>query len=234
MKRDQPELDKQLCGVCGSTERWFLHYVRHRGIYRKLCTNCVLKNNPGLFCPICLDFYEYPLPVRDQVMCIRCPSISHAACVAANSSFRNFQCPSCSQPTFSFFNLRRQNDCQEAKTTIMIDKDAAMALFAAARIAAAVMTEAAVVARGTAESRVNDAITAKKKAREALERLTSLVKMEREKDLKSGGIVSAPESLNVKPKLEGPGAIKVAPKISEPEGSNGLRGDQLKTSHADP
>lgn len=63
----------------------------------------------------------------------------------------------------------------------MIDKDAAKALFAAARIAAAVMTEAAVVARGTAESRVNDAITAKKKAREALERLTSLVNMEKEK-----------------------------------------------------
>ncbi|XP_020419467.1 uncharacterized protein LOC18779200 [Prunus persica] len=167
-------------------------------------------------------------------MCVRCPSISHSACVAANSSFRNFQCPPCSQPTFSFFNLSRQNDCQEAKTTIVIDKDAAKAIFAAARIAAAVMTEAAVVARGTAESQVNDAITAKKKAREALERLTSLVNMEKEKDLKSGDFVSAPESLNVKPKLEGPGAIQVASKSSDPEGTNGLPGDQLKTSRADP
>ncbi|CAL8990989.1 unnamed protein product [Prunus brigantina] len=229
MKRDQPDLEKRLCGVCGSTERWFLHYVRHRGHFRKLCTNCVLKNNPGLFCPICLDFFEQPLPARDQVMCVRCPSISHSACVAANSSFRSFQCPPCSQPTFSFFNLTRQNDGQDAKTTVVIDKDAAKALVAAARIAAALMTKAAVAARVDAERRVKEAVVAKKKAREALERLTSLVNKEKEKDSKSGGVVSAPESLNAKPKLEGPGPIQVAPKISEPEGSNGL-----KTSHADP
>ncbi|PQP97823.1 uncharacterized protein Pyn_00346 [Prunus yedoensis var. nudiflora] len=91
------------------------------------------------------------------------------------------------------------------------------------------MTKVAVATRVDAERQVMEAVMGKKKAREALERFTSVVNKEKEKDSKSGGIVSAPESLNTKPKLEGPGPIQVAPKISEPEGSNGL-----KTSHADP
>ncbi|KAL6268914.1 hypothetical protein ACE6H2_025825 [Prunus campanulata] len=91
------------------------------------------------------------------------------------------------------------------------------------------MTKAAIATRVDPERRVKEVVVGKKKAKEALERFTSLVNKEKEKDSKSGGVVSAPESLNAKPKLEGPGPIQVAPKISKPEGSNGL-----KTTHADP
>ncbi|GAV78529.1 hypothetical protein CFOL_v3_21995 [Cephalotus follicularis] len=177
MKQQQSE-----CGLCCREDRWLLHSLRHRGSYRKLCTNCVLNNHQGLFCPICLQvFDDDPPPPHLRLMCLRCPSISHLSCVSSSSA-ANFTCPPCSNPHFSFFSVNhgRSND----KDTRFIDKDSANALVAAAKIAAASMTKAATLARVEAERRVKEAAFAKKRAREALERLLYLGAKEKEKDSK--------------------------------------------------
>ncbi|XP_009369704.2 uncharacterized protein LOC103959086 [Pyrus x bretschneideri] len=234
MRRDEPELERRLCGVCGSSERWFLHYIHHKGAFQRLCTNCVLQNYRGLYCPLCLDYFDQPLPARDRVMCVKCPSVSHPACVlVANSSFHGFECHSCPQG-YLFFTLNRpQNDANDAKTACLIDKANAKALVAAAKIAAASMAKAAVLARTDSERRVREAVLAKKKAREALEKLSSLVNKQKQQDSKAGDVVSGPESLNGKPKLESSDGIPAAPKIVKAEGSNGLVGDRLKMGNVD-
>ncbi|KAB2634218.1 hypothetical protein D8674_042134 [Pyrus ussuriensis x Pyrus communis] len=234
MRRDEPEPERRLCGVCGSSERWFLHYIRYKGAFQRLCTNCVLQNYRGLYCPFCLEFFDPPLPARDRVMCVKCPSVSHPACVlVANSSFHGFECQTCQQG-YPFFNLNRpQNDANNPKTAFVIDKANAKALVAAAKIAAASMAKAAVAARTEAERRVREAVMAKKKAREALEKLNSLVNKQKEQDSKAGDVVSGPKSLNGKPKLESSGGIPPAPKIVKAEGSNGLGSDPLKIGNVD-
>lgn len=73
----------------------------------------------------------------------------------------------------------------------VIDKDSAKVLVAAARIAAATMSKAAHTTRIEAERRVKEAALAKKRAREALERVAFLSLKEKEKELKvtvSGGL----------------------------------------------
>ncbi|GMY28029.1 homeotic protein female sterile [Fagus crenata] len=181
------------CGGCGSSERWPLHTVRHRGSYRRLCTDCVLKNHQSLFCPLCLlVFDETPPPLPDRLVCLNCPSIAHRSCAPPDST-TSFLCPPCTNPNFSFFfsdsdsdpnpNPKRiktedggvpfrRNTCN---TTKAIDKDSSKALLAAARIASASMNKAAATAQSDAERRVREAALAKKKAKEALEHLAFLV-----------------------------------------------------------
>ncbi|XP_039072247.1 uncharacterized protein LOC120219494 [Hibiscus syriacus] len=102
MKRDQ----LSECGGCGIPERFFLHNLRHRASYRRLCTNCVLKNHQGLFCPICLQVFNEPPPPYQRLICLKCPSVSHLSCSSSSSSIsQSFTCPLCSNPNFSFFNL---------------------------------------------------------------------------------------------------------------------------------
>ncbi|XVE65459.1 hypothetical protein DITRI_Ditri08aG0001400 [Diplodiscus trichospermus] len=185
MKRDlQAE-----CVGCGAPERLLLHNVRHRASYRRFCTNCVLKNHQGLFCPICLEVFSESPPPHQRLICLKCPSISHLAC-SSSSSQSSFTCPPCSNPNFSFFNVTPNtsnkkpkstpdhhggsNDDEDDKKKRVFDKEAAKALLAAAKIAAASMTKAAAVARVEAERRVKEATLAKKRAKEALDRLAFL------------------------------------------------------------
>ncbi|EEF43189.1 uncharacterized protein LOC8261350 [Ricinus communis] len=159
------------CGGCGGENRWLLHNVRHRAAYRRLCTNCILKTHQGLFCPFCFHVYDHdsllvPAP-EERVMCLKCPSISHLSCLPPFHNTSPFLCPPCSSPNFSFFNLPHDDD-------VSIDIDSARALVAAAKIAAVSMAKAAALARLEAERRVKEATLAKKRAREALERLAFL------------------------------------------------------------
>lgn len=72
-----------------------------------------------------------------------------------------------------------------------LDVGSARALVAAAKIAALSMSKAAAMARVEAERRVKEAALAKKRAREALERLLYLAAEERERETKkgSGGVL---------------------------------------------
>lgn len=176
MKRER---DHQFeCGICGAEDRYLLHNVRHRTpSYRRLCTNCLLKDHRGLFCPFCFSVYEEPLPI-DRSMCNKCPSISHKPCIPSNYPHHTpFICPSCSSPNFSFFNPTTNGDSPSGR---IIDRDSARALVAAAKIAAVSMTKAAAMAKVEAEKRVKEATYAKKRAREALERLAYLAAKEKE------------------------------------------------------
>ncbi|KDP28008.1 hypothetical protein JCGZ_19088 [Jatropha curcas] len=172
-------MDQSECGGCGGVRRWVLHNVRHRAAYRRLCTNCILKSHQGLFCPFCFEVYDESLPPHERLMCLKCPSISHLSCVPWSHphSPPSFLCPACSTPNFSFFNLDSNNATNSGTP---IDKDSARALLAGARIAAVSMAKAATVARVEAERRVKEAALAKKRAREALERLAYLAAKEKE------------------------------------------------------
>ncbi|KAF9673220.1 hypothetical protein SADUNF_Sadunf10G0001700 [Salix dunnii] len=188
MKRER---DHQFeCGICGTEDRYLLHNVRHRTpSYRRLCTNCLLKDHRGLFCPFCFIVYEEPLQ-NDRSMCNKCPSIAHKLCIPSTYPHHSpFICPTCSSPGFSFINPNRNGDFSSGR---VIDKDSARALVAAAKIAAISMTKAAALARVEAEKRVKEATFAKKRAREALERLAYLAAKENEmmEGIKGGGGVN--------------------------------------------
>ncbi|KAJ4721891.1 DNA binding protein [Melia azedarach] len=186
MKREQ----QSECGVCGCSDKLLLHNVRHRGTYRRFCSNCILKAHQGLFCPICLQVYDgSPPPPHVRVMCVKCPSICHLSCVSSSSATTSssFLCPPCSSPNFSFFNFNNKkvkvngdgnsNDTNDDEKRI--DVGSAKALVAAAKIAASSMSKAAAVARVEAERRVKEAALAKKRAREALEKLLYLAAEEK-------------------------------------------------------
>ncbi|KAK4742716.1 hypothetical protein SAY87_000717 [Trapa incisa] len=217
------------CGECGggcsSGERWILHNVRHKAIYRRLCTHCVLNCFRGHFCPVCLEVFDpidsQPRP-NQRVMCLNCPSISHLSCASSNSGGHPFQCPSCSNPNFSFFTLRILPDSSNKNTKAeknadanggcnlrgngicrrVIDKDSAKVLVAAARIAAVTMNKAAHTARIEAERRVKEAALARKRAREALERVSFLSLKEKEelKMVVNGGLGTVQEK-KMKPRV---------------------------------
>ncbi|CAK9170124.1 unnamed protein product [Ilex paraguariensis] len=204
------------CGDCGTQDPPFLYNLRHRGIYRRMCTSCVLNNNLSSFCPLCFDVYDHhPPPSHLRVMCLHCPSISHLQCVRSSTTFFNsaYQCPQCSNPNFTFFKIGgksnttgatpitkrvRVNDgkAKPSKARTVINEDLAKQLVAAARIAAASMNKAAVVATVEAERRVKEAAVARGRAKEALERVAYLVAKEK---LES---TSMPGQHKVKPQVD--------------------------------
>ncbi|KAF8392659.1 hypothetical protein HHK36_023008 [Tetracentron sinense] len=185
MKRDQPSN----CGGCGSDELWLLHNVRHRGIYRRLCTSCVLKSFPGSFCPICYEFFEGSSPSNDDVLCLKCPSISHSACVGLDVAPR-YVCPPCENPSFLFFDIGGSSKTSKGcdGKSVGIDQKSGKVLLAAARIASFSMNKATATARVEMEKRAKEAALTKKRAKEALERVALLASKEKEK----GVPVSAP------------------------------------------
>ncbi|KAL6964579.1 hypothetical protein U1Q18_035630 [Sarracenia purpurea var. burkii] len=178
-----PTTTPTVCGNCGYEERRLLHHVRHRGIFRRLCTSCVLRLHPQSFCPTCFLVYDrFPPPSNDTITCTKCYSSSHSNCIAANAAASPYICPPCSNPNAQIFDAKKVKDgegeggdanCRE------IDKKAAKVLLAAARIAAASMSKAAVAARAEAERRAKEAAFTRKRAREALEHVAFLVAKEK-------------------------------------------------------
>ncbi|XP_062081735.1 uncharacterized protein LOC133788318 [Humulus lupulus] len=169
------------CGNCGSPNRWVLHHVRIRGIHRRLCTTCVLRLHPSLFCPGCFQFYDsnnVPPPSK-RLTCSKCSSFTHSHCAqpptapptssasASSSSSASYLCPACASPNFNFFDI-------DSEPNRAIDKRLALVLLCAAKISAASMTKAVIVARAEAERRVREAALARKRAKEALDNLAIL------------------------------------------------------------
>ncbi|XP_059652199.1 uncharacterized protein LOC132299528 [Cornus florida] len=173
------------CGNCGVVERRLLHHVRHRGIFRRLCTSCVLRLHPQSFCPTCFLVYEKSPPAQnDHVTCFKCYSSSHSHCVGSSIPNR-YVCPNCSNPSALIFDVKKAKDGEDCKA---IDEKAARVLLAAAKIAAVSMNKAAVVVRQEAEKRAKEAAFARKRAREAMEHIAVLAVKEK---LESREVVSA-------------------------------------------
>ncbi|KAI3833260.1 hypothetical protein MKW98_006359 [Papaver atlanticum] len=168
------------CGGCGSQNQWILHKVHQRGIYRHLCTSCVLKFNAGLFCPICFQVYNLGSSSSsfaiDRIMCQNCPSVSHKSCASSltkgEKNNPHYQCPPCLNPNFVFFDVTKS---EKGK---VIDVNSAKVLVAAATISSNSMSKAASLARVDAERRVNEATVSRKRAKEFLEKVILLEKNE--------------------------------------------------------
>ncbi|KAF8394739.1 hypothetical protein HHK36_020956 [Tetracentron sinense] len=229
MKRDQTSE----CDGCSSEERWLLHSVRHRGIYRRLCTSCVLKFFPVSFCPICYEVYEGSPPSHDRVMCLKCPSISHFDCVGIDVA-SHFVCPPCVNPSFLFFdvgvsNKRIKGGNRESVLAGSINQESAKVFFAAARLATISMNKAVTTARVEMERRVKEAVLLKKRASEALELCDSLESRDKEKRKGSTGIPgSVPLVEAQKKKSKGNGAAAAAAAVAaQKRNQNHLRGDGM-------
>ncbi|CAL8079336.1 unnamed protein product [Prunus armeniaca] len=198
MKRDQPDLEKRLCGVCGSTERWFLHY----GPPQRTFSSCASGALPSLTLPA-----SQPIP----------PSAASSALPAPS-------------PPSSFFNLTRQNDGQDAKTTVVIDKDAAKALVARRQDRSGFDDQSCRPPPGLTPSAGSRKPSWRKRRPERPwndSRLLSIRKRRRIRRVEA--LFRRLRASTRSPNWRVLGQFKWCPKISEPEGSNGL-----KTSHADP
>ncbi|KAK9920077.1 hypothetical protein M0R45_028640 [Rubus argutus] len=160
------------CSNCGTKKGWVLHNVRHRATLRRFCTSCVLRLHPAYFCPFCFVFRDHNSqntpPPNLLVSCSKCPSLSHGDCLPRPSASAAFLCPPCASgnPNYSFFQLDDHNK--------VLDKRLAAVLLCAANISAASMSKAVVTSRAEAEKRVREAAFARKRAREALDRLVLL------------------------------------------------------------
>ncbi|KAI3827774.1 hypothetical protein L1987_01857 [Smallanthus sonchifolius] len=169
-----------VCGQCGVEERKFLHNVRHRGNFRRLCTSCVLRLHPQCFCPACLGVYERSPPI-DAVVCYKCYSSSHPTCVPSppagtiTSSRCSSPCSSCLNPNLLVLNLNRPENGSRRS----IDSTAARLLLAAGKIASMSMNKAEVAAAMEAERRSKEAAYTKKRAKEALDHVVSFMVKEK-------------------------------------------------------
>ncbi|KAH9670281.1 dna-binding protein [Citrus sinensis] len=157
------------CGNCGAHVATFLFNVRLRGIHRRVCTKCVLKLHPSSFCPVCFAFYDSspPHPSKRQA-CSQCSSFTHSHCATSPPS--PYLCRLCSPSS----SITLMNDMSSSSPKRIDDKSAAIVL-CAAKIASSSMAKAVTVARNEAEKKVRDAALARKKAREALERVGVLI-----------------------------------------------------------
>ncbi|MFS7967475.1 putative transcription factor C2H2 family [Helianthus anomalus] len=181
-----------VCGQCGIEDRKFLHHVRHRGTFRRLCTTCVLRLHPQCFCPYCLGVYDRSPPI-DAVVCYKCYSSSHPTCVSPpisttmtstmstmTSSRCSSPCASCVNPNLLVLNLNRvESRSNGGRVVDRIDLNAARLLLAAGKIAAMSMNKAEVAAANEAERRAKEAAYTRKRAREALDHVVRLMVKEK-------------------------------------------------------
>ncbi|XP_051136491.1 uncharacterized protein LOC127255138 [Andrographis paniculata] len=171
--------DLRECHSCKSLHSIILHNVPHRGSFVFLCTACVLRHHTGSFCPLCFDFYDdtSDLSNESRVMCLRCPAIVHLTCLpsARSSSTFRFICPQCSDPSFKFFDFRPDSPSSKDTAGNSFARDLPRQLLCAAKISSACTRRMASVARTNSERRVREAVVARKRAKEAVERVTYLM-----------------------------------------------------------
>ncbi|KAL3538348.1 hypothetical protein ACH5RR_001714 [Cinchona calisaya] len=180
------------CGNCGVEEHCLLHNARHRGIFLRLCTTCVLRLHPQFFCPTCFAVYHPsppPSAPKDAVKCCKCHSSSHTHCVGGPNFPNPYICRNCVNPNSPIFPLRKVKDLGIGNSggsngeLRVIDKKAAKILLVAAKIAAFSMSAAAAAVAATVEEerRAKEAAFTRKRAREALEHVAYLVAKEKSK-----------------------------------------------------
>ncbi|KAE9609965.1 hypothetical protein Lal_00006439 [Lupinus albus] len=176
------------CNGCGTTQRLSLiiHNVCYNARNHHLCTNCLLKNHHGLFCPICYQVYDDSPPLHQRLMCLRCPSVAHRSCVLPFSTITTtanagssplFLCPICSDVKFSYFNLSASD-----RISRNVDEKSFKVLSAASMIAAMSMNRGATAARFEAEWRAKEAAVFRKRATAAMEELANIQENEEEEN----------------------------------------------------
>ncbi|KAL7082215.1 hypothetical protein ACP275_14G085700 [Erythranthe tilingii] len=182
-----------VCGNCRVEERLLLlHHVRHRSVFLRLCTTCVLRLHSHNFCPTCFQVYPPPPPSNDGVRnCSKCYSVTHTHCAdsaggGGGPTFppASYICPLCLHPDKPVFKLKSAKEANVDigagdDCTVMMDRDSAKKFMAAAKIAAASMNSAAAAAKGEAERRAKEAAVAKRRAKESLEHVARLVVKEK-------------------------------------------------------
>ncbi|XP_051147156.1 uncharacterized protein LOC127262494 [Andrographis paniculata] len=169
------------CGNCDVVDRLLIHHVRHRGTFRRLCTSCVLREHPQSFCPTCFQVYPPTPSVEDAVTCGKCYSLSHSRCVStATGPIPNpYICPLCVSPNSPIFKpITAKEDPSLPEGFRQLDRESVTILLAAAKIAYASMSRAAVVAKEEADRRAKEAALARKRAKEALEHVAYLLMRE--------------------------------------------------------
>ncbi|GER36456.1 calcium-dependent protein kinase 21 [Striga asiatica] len=177
------------CGNCGVEERRLLHHVRHRGIFRRLCTTCVLRLHPQSFCPVCYQVYPPAPPLDAVATCFKCYSSSHSQCVRPAGGPPHttpYVCLLCLHPNTPIFKLKsakEANICEPSDVDLdgcrVMDRDAAKKLLAAAKIASMSMNKAVTSAKAEAERRAKEAAYTRKRAKEALDYVAHLVMKEK-------------------------------------------------------
>ncbi|KAH6772602.1 hypothetical protein C2S52_004590 [Perilla frutescens var. hirtella] len=161
------------CHVCGPVDPINLHNVPHMGVFVALCTACVLRDKPGSFCPVCFDVYDDSSrpAAHSRIMCLRCPALAHLTCLSSPAA--RYLCSQCSDPSFSFIDLGPP--AADGVTAVVFTRDFAKQFLCAAKISAASMHRAAAVARADAEQKVMGAVLARRKAKEAIQRVADLM-----------------------------------------------------------
>ncbi|KAK7269475.1 hypothetical protein RIF29_22202 [Crotalaria pallida] len=168
------------CTNCNITDRWVLHRLLFRGTDRNLCTSCVLRLHPSSFCPTCLEFFDHSLSSTSPspsssahrfISCTKCPSLTHLRCLPPSSPPpSSFLCPSCSNPSFKFFNPDNARH--------VLDKKNSRVALCAAKIASASGAKVLNIARVRADRTAREAASARKRAKDALERIAKLQRVE--------------------------------------------------------
>ncbi|XP_028779497.1 uncharacterized protein LOC114735888 [Neltuma alba] len=189
---------KAECSNCGFKNRWLLHHVQLRGVDRRLCTSCVLRLHPSSFCPSCFEFFDHPLSSTSSasahrfLSCIKCSSLTHIRCLPSPPPpHSSFLCPPCSTPNYFFFDLDKPNPGL-TKTRPVLDKKLSLVLLCAAKIASASLNKAVTVARAKADRTVREAALARKRAKEALQKFSVVLKVRR---IEGAGRVSGSRNL---------------------------------------
>ncbi|KAJ4789794.1 Transcription factor bHLH131 [Rhynchospora pubera] len=168
---------------CRTREAWPLHHVKHQGGYLRLCTACVLKYHPSLFCSLCLDLIDPSPnpPNHPTIHCSSCHNVCHASCLPPSSSSDFFLCPSCSSSATASAAAAADSLASSSRRRTL-DLPYARSLLCAARLSAQSMTRAAAAARADADRKAKEAAAARKRAREMLERVAAVAKSFRDKD----------------------------------------------------
>ncbi|GAA0140110.1 hypothetical protein LIER_01527 [Lithospermum erythrorhizon] len=176
----------KVCGNCGVDGHKILHNVRHRGIFRRLCTSCVLRLHPQSFCPTCFVVYQTPIIPNSVVTCVKCYSSSHSTCVGPAQQPR-YYCPMCVGGGEPVFVLRKpcEGSLGIEEGGVVIDERGARVLVAAAMISSLSMNEAEVAARAVAERRAKDAAVTRKRAMQALDYMAMIASREKMKKIES-------------------------------------------------
>ncbi|KAG7631595.1 hypothetical protein ISN44_As03g018080 [Arabidopsis suecica] len=181
-----PEQNQRECIVCREKEPSFIHTVIKTGAFRRLCTDCLLKEYRGLFCSVCFNLFDNAVPPQARIICVNCPSSTHLSCStqppsssAASSSSSapppasSFTCQPCSNPNFTFFPKSRVNEDVPDETPLTTKS--AMALVAAGNISVANMNKAVALLKEEALKKIIAAKTAKLRAKGALTNLQDIV-----------------------------------------------------------
>ncbi|KAL7119824.1 hypothetical protein ACP275_02G085400 [Erythranthe tilingii] len=168
-------METQQCNVCRSADAVALHNLHHRGALAFLCSACVLRRHPGKFCPLCFEAYDDATTANirpsahSRVPCQSCTAVVHSACLpspgARPSTALRYLCPQCSNPSSPLFDFKSDDG-----SPLVFTKDLAKQIFCAAKIVSVIMHKAAAAARADAEQKATEAVAAKKRAKQAIER----------------------------------------------------------------